>query len=219
LNARDEQQYAWVPPATFAMGCSEDDQECDLDETPHEVTISQGFWIGQTEITQKAYLKVMGTNPSNYKTNDSRAVTHISWFDAKKFCESVGMRLPTEAEWELAARGPGHPSVVRYGPLDVVAWYMKNSDSQIRPVGEKAPNGFGLYDMLGNVEEWTADFHANLPDTAQRDPKGPLSGNSHAIRGGSWTDAARSLRVSARHGLAPEANSNLMGARCAGQLP
>jgi formylglycine-generating enzyme required for sulfatase activity len=112
------------------------------------VTISRGFWIGQTPVTQEAWKRVMGNNPSSFK-GSKLPVENISWDDAKRYGEAVGMRLLTEAEWEYAARAGSTAS--RYGPLDEIAWYDRNSEKKTHEVGGKQPNDWGLFDMLGNV--------------------------------------------------------------------
>lgn len=138
------------------MGCSQGDKECGDNEQPaHEVTITRGFWIGQTEVTQEAYQRVMnGQNPSRFK-GARLPVETISWNDADAYCRAIGGRLPTEAEWEYAARAGSTDG--RYGDVDQIAWYGKNSGNKTHEVAGKAPNTWGLYDTLGNVWEWTAD--------------------------------------------------------------
>jgi len=125
----------------------------------------------------------------------------------------------TEAESEGWSAGPGKASRAHYDALDSVAWYIDNSDRERQQVARKAPNGFGLYVMLGNVWEWTADVAADFPSTPQRDPKGPARGTYRVMRGGSWTMPAWFIRVSNRYMLDPESQSNHIGARCAGDLP
>ena len=114
--------------------------------------------MGQTPVTQEAYQRVIGSNPGNF-TGARLPVGQVTWDQSKSYCEAVGMRLPTEAEWEYAARA-GSPAA-RYGNLDEIAWYTGNSGSKTHEVGQKKPNDFGLYDMLGNVWQWTADMAIN----------------------------------------------------------
>ena len=185
------------------MGCSVGDTECGVSESPpHQVTVSRGFWIGQTEVTQLAYRRVTGANPS-WSKGDKLPVEAMSWNDAKAYCDAVDLRLPTEAEWEYAARG-GSP-LGRYGPLDDVAWYDKNSQMRTHEVATKQKNGYGLYDMLGNLWEWTSDFYdlnyyeTNPAPGNWRDPKGPSTGNTHTARGGSFNFYSNSARASSRY--------------------
>ena len=193
-NRRDGLKYVWIPPGRFRMGCSAGDTECRDDESPaRDVEIMRGFWIGQTEVTQEAYQKVKGTNPS-YFEGSMLPVEQVRWTDANEYCEAVGMRLPTEAEWEYAARGGS--TAARYGAVENVAWYNANSGRQTHPVAQKQPNGFGLYDVLGNVWEWVADWYdaKYYASGAARDPRGPASGQNRAVRGGSWSNFPRGVR-------------------------
>lgn len=215
-NPIDGQPYVWIPPGKFRMGCSPGDAECHRDERPaHKVTITRGFWIGQTPITQAAWTRVMGENPSHFKGED-RPVEQMSWEDAKKFCEKAGMRLPTEAEWEYAARGGS--GEVRYGALEEIAWCSGNSGNQTHPVGKKKPNAWGLHDMLGNVWEWVNDWYGEYGAGAATDPPGPASGEHKVVRGGSWSDDPDVIRVSDRVGGEPSNRGNYIGFRCAGEL-
>jgi formylglycine-generating enzyme required for sulfatase activity len=214
VNERDGLTYVWIPPGTFQMGCSAGDAECFAGEKPaHEVTITKGFWIGQTPVTQEAYQRVVGNNPGHFK-GDQFPVEQVNWNEAQGYCQSVGMRLPTEAEWEYAARGGSTGS--RYGDLDRIGWYRNNSGNTTHVVGQKEANAFGLYDMLGNVSQWVADWYAEYPAGPQRDPAGPASGSGpfREMRGGSWLDVPRDARVSAR-GTYPDRLPSI-GLRCAG---
>lgn len=183
VNSKDGLKYAWMPPGTFQMGCSPGDGECyDNERPPHQVTISKGFWIGQTEVTVGAYKrfadgtgKAMPSAPSFNSgwSNGQMPVVNVSWDDAQAYCRWAGGRLPTEAEWEYAARGGS--TAARYGPLDEVAWYDKNSGGGAHPAGEKRANGFGLFDMLGNVWEWVNDWYDEnyYQSSPTQDPWGP----------------------------------------------
>ncbi|MBM3734408.1 MAG: formylglycine-generating enzyme family protein [Acidobacteria bacterium] len=191
VNPVDGLTYLWIPPGEFLMGCSPGDGECDSDEKPaHPVRITKGFWISESEVTQAAYQKVIGSNPSNFKGADL-PVEDVNWNQAVAYCKAVGGRLPTEAEWEYAARA-GDPRA-RYGELDAIAWYDKNSREMTHPVKGLMPNRFGLYDMLGNVWEWNADWYGEYQPGAQVDPKGPARGTDRVIRGGSWNINSRTL--------------------------
>jgi|SRR5579871_1483507 len=199
-NPKDDLTYVWIHAGVFAMGCSQGDAECyGWEDAPHEVPIGKGFWIGQTEVTQAAYAKVLGKNPSLYK-GPKLPVERLSWFDARGYCEAVGMRLPTEAEWEYAARGGTAGG--RYNAVDLIAWYDRNSQDRTHPVARKKPNVFGLYDMLGNVWEWVENSYA--ADARQR-----------ILRGGSFYNIARDLRVSDRLWAPPKTAHRNMGVRCA----
>jgi len=198
VNPKDNLTYVWIPAGKFMMGCSPGEYYCDKGEKPaHEVTIAQGFWIGQTEVTQEAYQKVMGKNPTRLK--GAKLPVETEWDEAQNFCGSVGMRLPTEAEWEYAARAGGGQSL--YMDIAAMAWYVDNSAGfRTHEVMMLAPNAWGLYDMLGNVEEWTS---------------GRFSNGDHVARGGSSLASAESLSVShPSTGLL-----TYVGIRCAGDLP
>jgi formylglycine-generating enzyme required for sulfatase activity len=215
INPKDGLTYAWIPPGTFMMGCTTGDPECYSDEKPaHQVTISKGFWMGQTEVTQEAFKRVTGKSPSTFK-GTKLPVEQVTWNDAKSYCEAVGMRLPTEAEWEYAARGGA--SGARYGKLDEIGWYMSNSENKTHEVGYKQANGFGLNDMLGNVWEWVSDWYGSYPANAASDPQGAASGQYLVLRGGSWGNDAKYIRVSFRFRDAPENRGINIGFRCGGE--
>jgi formylglycine-generating enzyme required for sulfatase activity len=214
VNPTDGLTYVWIAPGTFQMGCSPGDGECYDDEKPaHHVTITRGYWMGQTAVTQEAYERVTGKNPSRFK-GARLPVENVNWEEARSYCEAVGMRLPTEAEWEYAARAGATGS--RYGELDRIAWYDGNSGGKTHPVGEKEPNAWGLYDVLGNVWEWVSDWDANYQAGSQNDPAGPASGKQRVLRGGSWYNYARNARASLRNGVEPEYRNDNIGLRCVG---
>jgi serine/threonine protein kinase/formylglycine-generating enzyme required for sulfatase activity len=210
INLQDGLTYVWIPPGTFQMGCSPGDDACQDDEKPaHQVTISKGFWIGQTEVTQEAYQKVVGKNPSRER-GPKLPVGGLTWADARSYCVSVGSRLPTEAEWEYAARAGSTTS--RYGELDQIAWFGRNSGAKTHEVAGKRPNAWRLYDTLGNVWEWVFDWFAPYGDGPEVDPRGPATGEFHVRRGGAVGSLAGLERVSLRGGNV----GAVIGARCAG---
>ncbi len=223
-NPADGLSYAWIPPGTFMMGCSEQDSECKDDEKPaHQVVIEKGFWMGQTEVTIAAYKKF---NPKFVPHDPTSAgdipVCGVSWTHAKNYCAATGGRLPTEAEWEYAARA-GSP-LPYYGVISEIAWYAKNSEDAPHAVGKKRPNAFGLYDMLGNVSEWVLDryFDKYYDDTIATGPdvEQPLAPNATAVaRGGFWESEAVGLRVSHRLEQEVEGNDIPIGFRCARDHP
>ena len=200
-----------IPPGSFMMGCS-GESECYDDEKPaHRVTITRGFLLGKTEVTQANYEQVMKGNPSSFKGPD-RPVENITWNQAQQYCNAVGGRLPTEPEWEYAARAGSSTS--RFGDLDDIAWYMGNSGNETHAVSQKVPNAWGLYDMLGNVWEWTADYWKDsYQDGAAFDR------STRVLRGGSWGHVAGFSRVSVRYLLGPLFRYNDIGVRCAWDNP
>ena len=218
INPKDGLTYIWIPPGSFMMGCSPGDTECYADEKPsHRVEITKGFWIGETPVTQEAYERVTGSNPSHFK-GLQRPVETVSWEDALKYCQTVGARLPTEAEWEYAARAGS--TAARYGELDEIAWHTKNSNNQTHDVQGKKPNGWGLYDTLGNVWEWVADWYGEsyYESSEARDPAGPKDGTQRVVRGGSWNDIPQIARASLRFRVEPVYRYFIIGFRCVGEL-
>jgi len=223
-NPADGLNYVWIPPGTFMMGCSEQDSECKDDEKPtHQVTIEKGFWLGQTEVTVAAYRKFAAQSGRDSPAGEGALpVSGVSWDDAKEYCAAMGGRLPTEAEWEYAARaGSSHPY---YGVISEIAWYAGNSGDAPHAVGKKQPNDFGLYDMLGNVSEWVLDryFDRYSPDSKATGPgvQQPLSSNALAVaRGGFWQSDASGLRVSHRLAQEKDGADIPIGFRCANDRP
>jgi formylglycine-generating enzyme required for sulfatase activity len=223
-NPSDGQKYVWIPPGTFVMGCSAQDNECKDDEKPaHQVVIKQGFWLGQTEVTLAAYRRYAAKHSLRSPAGDGNLpVSGVSWADAKQYCQAVGGRLPTEAEWEYAARA-GNPQPY-YGVLSQIAWYSGNSGDALHPVATKQPNAFGLYDMLGNVAEWVLDryFDKYDVDSAATGPdvEQPLASNALAVaRGGFWESDPENLRVSHRMPQEKEGDQIPIGFRCASDHP
>ncbi len=216
VNPADGLRYVFLPAGRFIMGCSAGDAPCDLDENPaHEVEISNSYWIGQTEVTQSAFFRVSKWNPSVFKGAD-RPVENLDWEQAKTYCQAIGMRLPTEAEWEYAARAGG--STLPKVKLDQIAWYGQH---QTQPVALKDANAWGLYDMLGNVWEWVADWYdpKYYAQSPMRDPLGPpaVTEKRRVGRGGAWSSVQQPVRVSNRAwgGLNGEGDSST-GFRCVG---
>jgi formylglycine-generating enzyme required for sulfatase activity len=215
-----EPEMVYLPGGTFLMGS--ESEESLLDERPvHQVTLS-GFWIGKYEVTQEEWFSVMGTNPSYYK-GDRFPVNNLQWEHCQAYIERLNeatgkrYRLLTEAEWEYAARAGSTGD--RYGDLEAVAWYSDNSGGSPHDVGSKAPNAFGLYDMLGNIFEWCWDWFGPYTAEPQINPKGPDSPTPgtphHILRGGSWFLEKVAARASFRSLHVPEHKNDVLGFRLA----
>ena len=197
------------------MGCSSGDGQCFRDEQPvHEVNIGKGFWLGQTQVTQLAYERVTGKHPSHF-TGSNLPVEEVGWNDARAYCQAVGGRLPTEAEWEYAARAGS--ARARYGELGQIAWYSENSGNKTHEVAQKQANAWGVFDVLGNVWEWMADWYGDYAPSEAHDPKGSDSGPGRTLRGGSWNDGSGYARVSARSLGVPTYRGSTIGFRCVGE--
>jgi formylglycine-generating enzyme required for sulfatase activity len=206
--------FVWIVPGTFVMGSPLSEAGRDSDEAQHTVTLTQGFWLSDHETTQGEYQLVMGSNPSVWK-GESLPVETVSWDDAVAYCKKLtereraagritaqqAYRLPTETEWEYAARAG--TTGARYGELNAIGWYNVNSGSKTHPVSQKAANAWGLHDMIGNVWEWCSDWYGNSPTGCVTDPTGPGSGSLRVLRGGSWYNNASSARSAGRNGGVP----------------
>ncbi|MBQ6584525.1 MAG: formylglycine-generating enzyme family protein [Alistipes sp.] len=214
----------YVEGGTFTMGAtSEQGSDAYSDESPiHSVTVSD-FYIGKYEVTQAQWRAVMGSNPS-YFTGDNLPVKQVSWDDIQEFITKLNtmtgktFRLPTEAEWEYAARGGNQSKGYKYSgsnTLDNVAWYTNNSGGKTHPVGQKQPNELGLYDMSGNVWEWCQDWYGSYSSSSQTNPTGPNSGYGRVLRGGSWFSNAALCRVSSRSYSNPHSHYGNHGFRLA----
>ncbi len=250
------QRMRWIGPGTFTMGSPDSEAgRLDREGLQHEVTLTKGYWLGDTPVTQALWKAVMGgDNPSRFQSDD-RPVEQVSWKDCERFVGRLnelvpGMeaRLPTEAEWEHACRA-GKQTATWLGDLEIlgannaplldeIAWYGGNSGHHFdleegaessgwpekqyphtragtRPVGQKQPNPFGLYDMLGNVYEWCADWYGPYANEPVCDPRGPDEGSDRVVRGGSWYSHARGVRAALRLWGPPSGRNDYLGFRLA----
>ena len=221
-------QLRWIPPGTFQMGSAESEAGRDADEGPlHEVTLTRGFYLGIHEVTQAQWKAVMGTNPSIFVQGENpveRPVDSVSWEQCRLFIarlNALGLgkfRLPTEAEWEYACRAGTRTRFywgdgVRLEEAHAYAWANSRSYATTHSVGGKRPNGWGLYDMSGNVWEWCGDWYGPYSADAQTDPTGPAQGREKVFRGGSWYDFPISLRSANRHRHAVDRGYTAIGLR------
>ncbi len=213
-----------VPAGSFMMGATEE-QGSDVNnwEKPvHEVTLSNTYLIGETEVTQELWLAVMGTNPSKHEGSLQKPVENVSWLDCQEFISQLNtltgltFRMPTEAEWEYAARGANRSRGYKYAGSNDIADVGNVSSSTTMPVGSLQPNELNLYDMSGNVDEWVWDLFGYYTSEPQIDPTGPADGSSdHMYRGGSWYSGANTARVSYRFFRASTFKRGTMGLRLA----
>lgn len=258
-NPPDGLRYVRIQPGTFQMGCSDGDMECTPMEKPaHTVTLTKTFWIGQTETTVGAYRRfvraaglTMPPEPSyssrskvTVQTNpgwreDQQPMVNVNWSEAAAYCSWAGGRLPTEAEWEYAARAG--EAGARYGPVDEIAWYGENSGrsplnmpairaaggtlrditpllapngNRTHSAGQKAPNGWGLFDVLGNAHEWVQDWWGEYHAVATTDPTGPLTGVKRVARGSEFGAPPWLVRLSLRSSDDPTHGDAANGFRC-----
>ena len=212
-----------VDGGTFTMGATSEQKNPDDDEkSTHQVTLSS-YYIGESEMTQALWTAVMGNNPSRFK-GDNLPVEKVSWEDCQTFIGKLNgltgkrFRLPTEAEWEYAARGGKRSNHTQYSGssnIDDVAWYSGNSGSKTHPVKTKKPNEFGLYDMSGNVWEWCQDWYGSYSSNAQTNPTGPDSGSYRVYRGGCLYYGGGGCRSSCRTYDSPGYRSGNLGLRLA----
>ena len=232
----------WIKPGTFTMGspANETDRNPPDRDPPSpsgwprtgnegpqtQVTLTQGYWLGRTEVTQGQFKAIMGSNPSTFKNvGDDAPVETVQHFAITTFCkkltesERVAGRLPkgyiytlpTEAQWEYACRAG--TTTARPGDLDAMAWYAKISGRTTHPVATKLPNAWGLYDMLGNVQEWCLDWAGDHPGETVTDPTGPSTATHTmariVVKGGSWQSEAAFNRSAYRRFESPVAFSML----------
>ena len=207
-DSATQMEMMLIPPGTFQMGCSmgSTGYPCTAYELPvHRVLLTNAFYLGRYEVTQAQWTAKMGSNPSFFQgqpDSASRPVERVSWAAVQGYLNATGMRLPTEAEWEYACRAgtqtPFYNGSADEGTLGTLAWYGSNSGGQSHVVGGKAPNGFGLYDMLGNVWEWPSDWFGLYSGASQTNPTGVSSSAYNTERGGSWIENAGYVRSSTR---------------------
>ena len=213
-----EAKFVLIPAGTLIMGSPADEPKRGEGETQHEVTISKPFYMQTTPVTQAQWHHVMGNNPSYFKGNPNLPVERVSWNDVQKFIQKLNKmektdkyRLPTEAQWEYAARA-GTTTMFYTGnsedDLSHAGWYGKNSDNRTHPVGQKVPNAWGLYDIHGNIFEWVQDVFGEYPAGSVTDPEGSSSGYHRVCRGGSWTSGGTQCRLANRHGNSPNYEDN-----------
>ena len=212
-----------VDGGTFTMGATPEQGVADNDERPtHQVTLSS-FSIGRYEVTQEEWRAVMGTNPASFN-GDKCPVEFVSWNDCQAFIAKLNamtdmqFRMPTEAEWEFAARGGNNSQGYQFAGgnnLNSIGWYSGNSGSRTKEVGMKSPNELGLYDMTGNLWEWCSDWYGSYNGSAQTNPIGPENGTSRVLRGGGWNGGAKNCRISNRDGRLPDYSSDRLGLRLA----
>ena len=228
-------EMVWVEGGTFTMGYNGTDKKAHPSEDArptHKVTVGS-FYIGRFEVTQGLWSAVMGENASKFRGNDSLPVESVSWEEAQQFVTRLSQltgkrfRLPTEAEWEYAARGgsqvKGERSKVKgidfpfagceRGQLEKHSWFCVNSGRRTHPVGQLKPNGLGLYDMGGNVAEWCEDWMEKYPSEAQENPQGPTSGDSRVLRGGHYNSVSWACAVYDRSWYVPTGKSEYYGLR------
>lgn len=231
----------WIPPGEFTMGSPEDENSRDSDEGPqHRVVISQGFWLGETPVTQQQWRAVVQAakaselphSPSSFNSKPQHPVESVNWHQGVQFCEQVQavlqsaqqFRLPTEAEWEYACRAgtsgafhDGSPCTKPTGrdpALERLGWFDENSNGSTQPVRQKKPNTWGLFDIHGNVWEWCRDGKRQYSAEPQVDPVGSeSSGAFRVLRGGSWYYFARLCRAAYRYALDPSDDWNDSGLR------
>jgi formylglycine-generating enzyme required for sulfatase activity len=222
----------------FMLGCVPGDKECSPHEKRHEARLEQSFGLMTHEVTVGQFRRFLADagstmvgswrlprdvimEPQPDWNKDDHPVVRVSWFDASAFCEFVGGRLPTEAEWEYAARGGNADRVYPWGDRysgDQANGFATDGRDEWResaPVKSFPPNGYGLHDMIGNAWEWTSSVYRQYPYQATDGREDPASREAQVVRGGSWDDVPEFLRVSLRFSIAPAFRNDFLGFRCA----
>lgn len=223
VDPKTGMEFAWVPGGCFQMGCGEWAAGCDPDEFPVHRVCVRGFWMARHEVTQGVWQQVMGTNPSRFQKGENYPVEQVPWAQAKEFTAALQIeddgvipRLPTEAEWEYAARGRGR-EVLYAGERDLsdLGWYQANSHNATHQVGTKEPNSLGLFDMSGNVWEWCQDSYLEdgYSKSAADNPLCKVRSSFRVRRGGSWDSAKHRVRTLYRGRYPPELQFESNGLR------
>lgn len=217
----------WCEPSVFSMGSPDKEKGREKDESRHEVTLTQGFYLGKFEVTQAEWKVVMGTSPSKF-FGPNRPVEQITWDQAKRFCEELNLieqnddrlpegwkyDLPTEAQWEYACRAGTDTMFYWGGSIGPShANYKDNGINETTEVGKYPSNNWGFHDMTGNVNEWCSDWYAPFDSKSVFDPIGPDHGNHKSIRGGCWANPIELVRVSKRHHMSTGHKSSYKGFR------
>jgi formylglycine-generating enzyme required for sulfatase activity len=217
-------EMVWVKGGTFTMGNNETPKGVKLtyaaSKPEHRVTVDS-YYIGRYEVTQGLWRAVMGYNPSKFTANDSLPVENVTWEEAQQFVLMLSQmsgrrfRLPTEAEWEYAARGGSKFPFAgcERGQLESYAWYCTNSERTTHPVGRLGANPLGLYDMSGNVAEWCQDWMNDYSADAQTNPRGPKTGENKVLRGGHYNGTSPQCTVYDRSWYLPSGKSEYYGLR------
>ena len=207
-----EMAMVWCPPGAFIMGSPENEEGHDKRETERRVSLTHGFWMAKTEVTQGQWKSVMGNNPSRMQGNDL-PVESVSWEDCQAFCQKSGLALPTVAKWEYACRAGGTGRYGGEGDLDAMGWYADNSGATTHPVGRKQPNAWGLLDMCGNVAEWCLD--ASRPEYSHASVTNPVrtSGLERVVRGGTCQSPAIGCRAASEDSAEPSLSYPILGFR------
>ena len=224
-------EFVLIHSGSFLMGSPEEEPGRFAGELRHKVNLTRPFYMQTTELTQAQWQAVMGDNPSSHKRcGENCPMQQVSWEDAQRFIRKLNQkegtdqyRLPTEAEWEYACRAdsktalPNGEMTARQceldDNLDATAWYCGNSQDRLHPVAKKEPNSWGLYDMLGNVQEWCQDRFGAYPTDEVVDPTGPPKGSHRVMRGGAWFSPARDVRCASRFGSPPPYRFQHIGVR------
>jgi formylglycine-generating enzyme required for sulfatase activity len=229
-----EMSFVYIPPGSCIIGSPEVEPGRSHDERQFSVTLSRGFYLQTTPVTQEQWQAVTGDKPASSSFGGHYPVENVSWFECQAFIQKLNRlgegayRLPTEAEWEYACRAGGIASLgdrqlialfCEPDPLlDAAAWYCGNSDRHSHPVGLKNSNAWDLFDMHGNVMEWCQDWYGEYPTGEATDPAGPPAGVDRVIRGGSWFSSAKNCRAASRAKWAPNSRSNYLGFRLVKKL-
>ncbi len=228
IEVFEELEYVWVPRGSFWMGAPEGDKVAAESENPrHKVRLTKGFWMTRGPVTVEAYRRFCKAihkelpEYAGFEQGNDHPVSKVNWTDAAAYCEWVGGRLPTEAEWEYAARagedGNNYPWGDRISHLKANYYGKCQAWKGTSPVGSFPANAYGLYDMAGNLWEWCADWYEEnyYSKSPKSDPDGPKEKtNARVIRGGSWGSSSRFLRVSTRARVGPQIRGSLQGFRC-----